>query len=86
MKKKNVKIKWEGKVSAPLLRISAPAPYFHALFLTSKEDILLKKTLLQFLGFLLYPWKFEPKHGFTPRNSTKLLHPLEISRPKTKTP
>ena len=23
-----------------------------------------------FLGFLLYPWEFQTKQGFTPRNST----------------
>ena len=27
---------------------------------------------LEYLGYLLYPWKFQTKQGFTPRNSTKL--------------
>ena len=30
------------------------------------------ETPLEFLGFLLYQWKFQTKQGFTPRNSTKL--------------
>ena len=30
------------------------------------------ETPLEFLGFLLFPWKFETKQGFTPRNPTKL--------------
>ena len=34
------------------------------------------KTLLEFLYFLLYPWKFQTKQGFTPRSSTKLCTPL----------
>ena len=29
---------------------------------------------LEFLGFLLYPRKFQTKKGFTPRNSTKLCY------------
>ena len=29
---------------------------------------------LEFLGFLLYPWKSQTKQGFTPRNSTKLCY------------
>ena len=29
---------------------------------------------LEFLDFLLYPWKFQTKQGFTPRNSTKLCY------------
>ena len=39
--------------------------------------------------FLLYPWKFQAKHSSTPgipQNSGLCLEPLEISRPKTKTP
>ena len=36
------------------------------------EDILFWKLPLEFLGFLLYPWKFQTKQGFTPRNPTKL--------------
>ena len=29
---------------------------------------------LEFLSFLLYPWKFQTKQGFTPRNSIKLCY------------
>ena len=29
---------------------------------------------LEFLGFLLYQWKFQTKQGFTPGNSTKLCY------------
>ena len=29
---------------------------------------------LELLGFLLYPWKFQTKQSFTPRNSTKLCY------------
>ena len=32
------------------------------------------ETLLEFLGSLLYPWKFQTKQSFTPRNSTKLYY------------
>ena len=32
------------------------------------------KTSLEFLGFLLYQWKFQTKQGFTRRNSTKLCY------------
>ena len=41
---------------------------------------------LDFLNFLLYPWKFQTKQGLTPRNSTKFcyIHPSEILRPETK--
>ena len=41
---------------------------------------------IEFLGFLLYLWKFQTKESFTPTNSTKLLHILEILRHKTKAP
>ena len=34
------------------------------------EDINVLKTPLEFLVFLLHPWKFQTKQGFTPRNST----------------
>ena len=46
----------------------------------------MKKTL-EFLSFLLYPWKFQTKQSFTHGNSAKwVLDPLENLRPKTKTP
>ena len=32
------------------------------------------KTPLEFLGFLLYPWKFQIKQSFTLRSSTKLYY------------
>ena len=40
------------------------------------EDILFftPPPSLEFLGFLLYPWKVEIKQGFAPRNSTKLCY------------
>ena len=50
---KYVKIKQEGKVPAPLIRRPAPAPYFHPLSLTFKEEKLFEKTLLEYLGLLL---------------------------------
>ena len=31
----------------------------------------------KYLGFVLYPWRFQIKQTFTPRNSTKLLHVSE---------
>ena len=34
----------------------------------------LKTPPFEFLHFLLYPWKFQTKQGFTPRNSTKLCY------------
>ena len=53
--------------------------------LENQTDGFLKRPL-EFLAFLLYPWKFQAKQSFTPRSSTKLLHFSEILRPKTKTP
>ena len=32
------------------------------------------KTTLEFLDFLIYPWKLQIKQSFTPRNSTKLCY------------
>ena len=32
------------------------------------------ETPWNFLGFLLYPWKYQTKQSFTPRNSTKLCY------------
>ena len=51
------------------------------------EDIFFWNPPLEFLGFLLYYWKFQTKQSFTPRGSTKLcsIHPSEILKPKTKT-
>ena len=41
---------------------------------------------LEFLAFLLCPWKFQIEQGFTPTNSTKLLHPkIVLEDYKTKT-
>ena len=41
---------------------------------------------LEFLAFLLYPWKFQIKQSFTTMNSTKLLHPkIVLEDYKTKT-
>ena len=41
---------------------------------------------LEFLAFLLYPWKFQIKQSFTTINSTKLLHPkIVLEDYKTKT-
>ena len=34
----------------------------------------LKKKTLTFLGFSLYPWRFQTKQSFTPRNSTRLCY------------
>ena len=38
------------------------------------EDILFCNNLLEFFGSLFYPWKFQTKQVFTPRNSTKLYY------------
>ena len=38
------------------------------------QDIIFCKPPLEFLGFLLYPWKLQTKQSFTPRNSTKLCY------------
>ena len=43
------------------------------------------KVLLEFLGFLLYPWKFRTKQSFTPRSSTKLCYTpqkLQVLKPR----
>ena len=40
---------------------------------------------LDFFIFLLYPWKFQTKQSSTPGYKI-MLDPLEIPRPKTKTP
>ena len=37
-----------------------------------EEHIL--KTTLEFIGLLLFPWKFRAKESFTPRNSEKLYY------------
>ena len=50
------------------------------------EDILSWKLPLEFLGFLFYPRKFQKKQSFTLKLHKILLHPLEILRPKIKTP
>ena len=42
-----------------------------------KQSVLRKysfETYLEVLDFLLYPWKFQKKQGFTPSNSTKLCY------------
>ena len=45
------------------------------------------KTPLQYLGFLIYPWKVKTKHSLTLKKLHKIvLHPSEILRPKTKIP
>ena len=50
------------------------------------EDILFWKNPGIF-RFSLYPWKFQTKQSFSPRNSTQLcITPSEILRTKTKTP
>ena len=42
---------------------------------------------LGFLDLSLYPWRFHRKQAFTSGNSANLSDtPLEITRPKTKTP
>ena len=41
---------------------------------------------LNFLDFLLYPWKFQAKQGFTPRNFTKLCYTLIIFKALTQDP
>ena len=42
---------------------------------------------LEFFIFLLYPWKFWTKQSSTPWKFNKfVLGPMEIPRPKTKTP
>ena len=32
------------------------------------------ENLMEILGFLLYPWRFQKKQGFTPRNFTKVCY------------
>ena len=41
---------------------------------------------LDFLVLHFYPWKFSIKHSINPENLAKLLHNLEIPRPKTRIP
>ena len=37
----------------------------------------------EFLGFLLYPWKFQIKQGFTPKTPQNCVIPLETFKAKT---
>ena len=51
------------------------------------EDITVLKSPLEFLVFLLQPWKNPGKTRLHPEKLHKqFFHPLEILRPKTKTP
>ena len=40
------------------------------------EDILFLKNLLQLLGFLIYPWKFQTKQSFTARTPQNCVAPF----------